>query len=42
MFDLNECKIQMLETVQAHESELKNIRTIQNWKYNYGDRSIFS
>ena len=27
MFDLNDCKIQMLETVQAHESELKNIRT---------------
>jgi ribosome recycling factor len=27
MFDLNDCKIQMLETVQAHESELKNIRS---------------
>ena len=27
MFDLNDCKIQMLETTQAHESELKNIRT---------------
>ena len=27
MFDLNECKKQMLETVQAHENELKNIRT---------------
>ena len=27
MFDLNDCKIQMFETVQAHESELKNIRT---------------
>ena len=27
MFDLNECKMQMLETIQAHESELKNIRT---------------
>jgi len=27
MFDLNDCKKQMYETVQAHESELKNIRT---------------
>lgn len=27
MFDLNDCKTQMRETVQAHESELKNIRT---------------
>ena len=27
MFDLNDCKKQMHETVQAHESELKNIRT---------------
>ena len=27
MFDLNECEKQMLETVQAHENELKNIRT---------------
>ena len=27
MFDLNDCKIQMHETVQAHENELKNIRT---------------
>ena len=27
MFDLNDCKKQMRETVQAHESELKNIRT---------------
>lgn len=27
MFDLEDCKKQMLETVQAHESELKNIRT---------------
>ena len=27
MVDLNDCKTQMLETVQAHESELKNIRT---------------
>ena len=27
MFDLNECKKQMHETVQAHENELKNIRT---------------
>ena len=27
MFDINDCKAQMLETVQAHESELKNIRT---------------
>ena len=25
MFDLNDCKKQMLETVQAHENELKNI-----------------
>lgn len=27
MFDLENCKKQMHETVQAHESELKNIRT---------------
>ena len=27
MFNLNDCKKQMHETVQAHESELKNIRT---------------
>jgi len=27
MFDINDCKTQMLETIQAHESELKNIRT---------------
>ena len=27
MLELNDCKLQMLETVQAHESELKNIRT---------------
>ena len=27
MFDLNDCKKQMHETVKAHESELKNIRT---------------
>ena len=27
MFDLNDCKKQMHETVQAHENELKNIRT---------------
>ena len=27
MLDLNDCKKQMYETVQAHESELKNIRT---------------
>mgnify|MGYP001383147914 CR=1 FL=1 len=27
MFDLNDCKKQMQETVQAYESELKNIRT---------------
>ena len=27
MFDLNDCKTLMYETVQAHESELKNIRT---------------
>ena len=26
MFDLNDCKTLMYETVQAHESELKNIR----------------
>jgi len=27
MFDLDDCKKQMHETVQAHENELKNIRT---------------
>ena len=27
MFNLNDCKKQMYETIQAHESELKNIRT---------------
>ena len=27
MFDLNDCKKQMQETVQAHENELRNIRT---------------
>ena len=27
MFDLKDCKKQMHETVQAHENELKNIRT---------------
>ena len=27
MFDLNDCKKQMFESVQAHDNELKNIRT---------------
>ncbi len=27
MFDLNECKLLMEETIHAHESELRNIRT---------------
>ena len=27
MTELNDCKKQMHETVQAHDSELKNIRT---------------